>query len=211
MKMLQMSIRKDFLEPDYYYHIFNRGINSSPIFKEEKNYDYFLKKFSEYILEIADLYAFCLMPNHYHFVIKIKSEEELYNFSEANNLLYEQVKEGVHSPKQIASKQWSRFIGSYTLGYNKVYRRHGALLETPFKRKRILNDMYLKNLIQYVHLNPEGINQDFRTYRYSSYSTFLGNHNTVLKREEVFDLFDNKENFIHCHNRKSNFDVEYDF
>ena len=60
------------MEPGNFYHIYNRGNNKENIFFEEKNYYYFLKKFDEYLSAFSDVYAYCLMPNHFHFLIKIK-------------------------------------------------------------------------------------------------------------------------------------------
>ncbi len=59
------------------YHVFNRANNYENLFIEEKNYSYFIKLMSKYLLPIADIYAYCLMPNHFHFVLKIKSVDEL--------------------------------------------------------------------------------------------------------------------------------------
>ena len=67
-----MNIRQDFLEPNYFYHIYNRGINGCVIFNDDENRKYFLRKIKEYLIDSVEVYAYCLMPNHFHLVIKIK-------------------------------------------------------------------------------------------------------------------------------------------
>ena len=75
-----MSTLKDVttpLNPDQYYHIFNRGNGGQWIFYKDRNYPYFLEKYGDYMLSYWDTYAFCLLPNHFHLMIKVKSEAEL--------------------------------------------------------------------------------------------------------------------------------------
>ena len=61
------------LNPDQFYHIYNRGNGGQWIFYKEKNYPYFLEKYKAYMLEYWDTYAYCLLPNHFHLMIKVKS------------------------------------------------------------------------------------------------------------------------------------------
>ncbi len=63
--------------PDNYYHIYNRANGDEKIFKSEENYRFFLEKFQFYIVPIADVFSFCLMPNHFHFLVRFKSEKEI--------------------------------------------------------------------------------------------------------------------------------------
>ncbi len=65
------------LEYNCYYHIFNRGNNRENIFKEERNYRYFLKLYAKYIEPVADTFAYCLLPNHFHLLVRTKTVEEL--------------------------------------------------------------------------------------------------------------------------------------
>ncbi|MFH0865285.1 MAG: hypothetical protein V1904_03775 [Bacteroidota bacterium] len=65
------------LEHGQYYHIYNRGINSGKLFRKEKDYQHFLSLYSKYIDIVGDTLAYCLMPNHFHFFIKIKDENEI--------------------------------------------------------------------------------------------------------------------------------------
>jgi putative transposase len=192
-----MNIRNQILEPDCYYHIYNRGINSQDIFSNDDNYLYFLKKFHEYLIAVCDVFAYCLMPNHFHFLIRIKDLESLNNFQKSD--LYKTHKNGLHSTEQIFSKQMAKFISCYTQSYNKVNNRHGALLESPFKRIKIENEEYLKNLILYIHKNPEEFDKNFKDYKYSSYKAILSESYTHIKKERVIELFGGKENFIFCH------------
>jgi putative transposase len=67
----------DQLEADTFYHIYNRGINSTAIFLEDKNYHFFLSRYALHVDSVVDTYAYCLMKNHFHFLIKTKSVEEL--------------------------------------------------------------------------------------------------------------------------------------
>jgi hypothetical protein len=54
------------------YHIYNRGVNGETIFRQKRNYEYFIKLYVRHIQPVADTYAFCIMPNHFHFLIEVK-------------------------------------------------------------------------------------------------------------------------------------------
>jgi REP element-mobilizing transposase RayT len=60
------------MEQGHFYHVYNRGNNKQPIFFERRNYIHFLSLFKKYLSGYADVYAYCLMPNHFHFLIKVK-------------------------------------------------------------------------------------------------------------------------------------------
>ena len=94
------------LLPDTYYHIYNRGINGETIFKQERNYSYFLHKYNKYISPIADTFAYCLLKNHFHFLIRIKSESEIL---ETLNPVRVQNPDGV-SISNLISRQFSHFL-----------------------------------------------------------------------------------------------------
>jgi REP element-mobilizing transposase RayT len=64
------------LQPGKYYHIYNRGINRENIFFETRNYPYFLELYAKYIEPIANTFAYCLMRNHFHLLVRIKTEQE---------------------------------------------------------------------------------------------------------------------------------------
>jgi len=182
------------LENEKYYHIYNRGINSDLLFKENSNYEYFLKLYDLHIEPMAETYAWCLMKNHFHFLIRIKDKEEIKT-------------ENVIQPSQ----SFSNLFNAYTKAFNKKYNRHGALFERPFKRKLIENENYFQNLIAYIHNNPvhHSICEHPLQYPWSSYITCISNKPTKLKRKEVMKLFGDIENFKYVHELKSN-DVSID-
>ena len=68
-----------------YYHIYNRGNNRENLFKQDRNYRYFLKLYAKHIEPIADTFAYCLLPNHFHLLVRIKGETEQ-NLSGFENL-----------------------------------------------------------------------------------------------------------------------------
>lgn len=189
-----MKIREDILQSGCFYHIFNRGVNSKPVFLNQENYRFFLQKVEKYILPYFDVYAYCLMPNHFHLILSPKLDISLEESSHKN---------GLHSTESVFSKTIGKLISSYTQAFNKVYLRTGALFESPFKRIEIDNEDYLKNLIIYVHQNHD----DFTNYKYSSYRSILSTSETSLKRAEVLSLFGDLDNFVFCHNNIVNIKI----
>jgi putative transposase len=135
------------LESGNYYHIYNRGNNSETIFKENRNYEHFLNLYNTHITPIADTYAWSLMRNHFHLLVRIKTIEEI--------VLLQESKEPPTTKKIIAPHQsFGNLFNAYSKAINKGYDRHGALFERPFKRKLIDNNTYLQNVIKYIHYNP---------------------------------------------------------
>jgi putative transposase len=127
------------LQPGLYYHIFNRGNNGEDLFREERNYLFFLKLYGKYILPIADTYAYCLLKNHFHFLVRIKNEEEIVSFrdSEGKNGLFLK-NENHFNP----SKYFSNMYNAYSKAINKRYNRTGSLFEKPFNRIQVNKDAY---------------------------------------------------------------------
>ena len=182
------------LENGKYYHIYNRGINSTMLFKENKNYQHFLNLYDIHIEPIAETYAWCLMKNHFHFLVRIKDLNE------------------IESEKKILpSQSFSNLFNAYTKAFNKSYTRHSALFERPFRRKLIDNESYFQNLIAYIHNNPvhHKICDHPIEYPWTSYLACLSDKPTKLKRNEVIEMFNDVDNFKYVHQLKSNpFSIE---
>ncbi|MGE8512381.1 MAG: transposase [Chryseobacterium culicis] len=203
------DIRTTPIDVDRFYHIYNRGINGETIFKSDQNYVFFLNKVSEFLIPVCDVYAYCLMSNHFHLVVKIKSDFELNNFVKGQNF-DGTIKTGLHSPQNIFSKQFARIFNSYSQAFNKENNRHGALIESPFKRKLITSDEYLINVIIYIHQNPQNHSViQFPKYNFSSYQSILSKSKTLLRREEVIELFDSRENFVLSHQKVIDFGDDF--
>lgn len=181
-------MEKDIFEAGQYYHVYNRGNNNENIFLEEKNYSYFLEKVKKYILPIADIYAYCLLKNHFHIVLRIKDRIDL----------PEKFKEKIHLP-------FSNLFNSYSKSINKMYGRSGSLFQEHLQRNRIENEEYLKQLIIYVHLNPvkHKFTESFEKYFHSSYHAYLSVKSTSIDRKFILGLFNDLENFKFCHNERS--------
>ena len=173
------------LQLETYYHIFNHGNGDDNLFREEKNYDFFLKKYHQHIDPIADTVAWCLMKNHFHLLVKIKSGEEVApTFPKFETL------EKLENQSNFISKRFANFFSSYTQAFNKVYKRRGSLFLKNFRRKEIPEDGYLRILIRYIHLNPikHGFTNNLLEWEYSSYDTFTSNQSkltTILFGDEA--------------------------
>ncbi len=215
-----MAANQDSLKSDKFYHIYNHGIGNDAIFFNDDNYCYFLKKFAEFVSPIANTYAYCLMPNHFHFLIQIKSEKEVFQFLKESNKLpdeeitltgFKALSGGIAEVDFFSlhiSKQFSHFFNGYSQalnGYsqalNKQQSRKGNLFIRSFKRKEIVSCEYLKSLILFIHSNPlhHGFKESISDWKYSSYSSLVSEKQTQLKRKEVIELFDNIENLKFCH------------
>ena len=162
-----------------FYHIYNRGNNRGKIFFTKQNYLYFLKQFDYYLSEYVDVFAYALIPNHFHFFIRVKPIENSDNIT----------------------LQFRKFFISYSKSINKQFDRSGSLFQKNFKRKVIEESTYLTRIILYIHANPQKHNciKDFKEYRFSSYKGIIGNKSTKLNRKEVLEWFGGKENFIKFH------------
>ncbi len=184
------------LLPECSYHIYNHSNGSDLLFKEDKNYLFFLEKYKKYISPVADTFAYCLMPNHFHVLIRIKKEKEIVlqlkgkRISEKENLI-----------SLFVSKQFSNLFSSYSQAFNKMYDRRGSLFIKNFKRKQVEDDNYFLKLVNYIHLNPvtHGFVQEPEDWQFSSYNTILSGKPTLIKRDEVIALFDDLDNFKFCH------------
>src|SRR5690554_4201776 len=118
-----------------YYHIYNRGNNGIDVFPDDEAKVYFLRLYDKYINPVADTYAWCLMKNHFHFLIYIKNKEEINPLQ----LTYSTVEKA----KELdASKQFSHFFNAFTQSINKKFGRTGSLFEKPFERKLVTSERY---------------------------------------------------------------------
>ena len=166
-----------------FYHIYNRGINSCALFREPTNYEHFLGLYNKYITPVADTYAWVLMGNHFHLLVRIKSETEVLNLEGFKNLQ--------DLNRNRVNQQFANLFNAYTKAYNKRYHRTGSLFEHPFRRICIRSEAHLKYLVYYIHHNPihHGYCEHYLDYPWSSYLTILSPKQTRLKRKDVLEWF----------------------
>ena len=157
---------------DGIYHVFNRGVDRRLIFQDEQDYNLFyyylyiyvtplekvlrryhnlpIRLFNKNLSKEIDLLSFCLMPNHFHLLIKQKTEKDLAQFM-----------------KQLTN--------AYTQYFNEKYKRQGSLFEGRYKAVRIPTDELLIHTSRYIHLNPVVANLSLEPdqYQWSSYKEYI--------------------------------------
>ena len=175
----------------HYYHLFNRGINRQTIFFRPVNYLYFLRQMSNFLDGYVHFMAYCLLPNHFHFVVKIKDELNI----DGKILISEE------DIGKVVSNQFRSIFISYSMAINNQENRSGGLFESKFKRLEIEDEEYLKYAIFYTHFNPQkhGIESDFRKYEHSSYHSILSSKATKIDRDLVLEIFGGKQEFVSYH------------
>ncbi len=172
----------------YIYHVYSHANGKDLIF-EESNYHYFLEKLSKYITPIADIYAYCLLSNHFHLLLRFKDNNG--NSKDAH---------------QTLMKPFSNMLNAY----NKKYNRRGSLFLDFLKRKRVDNENYLLKLVHYIHNNPvnHGLTSLVENWNFSSYRSYLDlSKSSKLKRNDILQYFDSTDDFVVFHKSI----IEYDF
>ncbi len=149
--------------PEAYYHIYNRGNNRQQIFFQQENYFYFLKGIKRYLLPAADIIAYCLMPTHYHLMVRVKQTS------------------GVLTNPEVSAGMMKLSV-SYTKAINKRFARVGVLFQGPFQAKPILNSRHLLHLCRYIHANPvkDGLVANPSDWPYSNYLEWIGERDGSL-------------------------------
>lgn len=198
---------KDKLLPGETYHIYNRANGSENLFREWENYRYFLAKLVERTAPALKILAYCLMPNHFHILIRVRTAPEIKYY------IWDQLlKNGKRAlPPGVPIKQWPSFVAQrqlanmmvgYAKAYNKKYDRRGSLLQQNTKRKLIDSEAYLRKACLYIHFNP--VHHNFTPapeyWPHSSYKAYLGNKPTTwLSQTELLHSFGGRAGFRAAH------------
>lgn len=180
---------------DQFYHLYNRGVNKQQVFSDSRNYNRFIKTLFYYQIanpkprfslyspngiytldpskKIVDIVAYCLMPNHFHILVK-------------------QLKDGG------ISEFMRRFIHSYTKYRNSRYKLQGPIFQALFKAVLIETDEQLLHVSRYIHLNPlvSHLVIDLDLYPWSSYPTYIGlNSDERIAKEEIINFFKSSKDY----------------
>jgi REP element-mobilizing transposase RayT len=156
-------MRKVKFKAENYYHLYNRGVNRQPIFFQDANWGFFIKRLRKYCQpDYIDIIAYCLMPNHYHLLVYLKTDE-------------------------LSEKIMQPFGVAYTKAINRQQKRVGSLFQGPFRAKHVDQDNYLLHLSRYIHLNPveAGLVKSPAEWIYSSYRDYIGQRNGTLPKSEI--------------------------
>jgi putative transposase len=204
-------------EEDQIYHVYNRTNNKQLLFLTDENRVYFLKRYKDIVSPFVDTFCWNLLPNHFHFLIKVKSEEMIIAFLETKpkqdrtvtekrfldcrNSNLQKVGIPIVTLSELVENSFKRFFQSYALAFNKQHNKKGNLFYKPFKRVRINKESQFTMTVIYIHANAvkHKLVKDFAEYRWSSWYSILSNQSTLLLRGELIEWFGGIEEFIKAH------------
>jgi REP element-mobilizing transposase RayT len=155
-----------------YYHIYNRTNNEEALFRSEENYLFFLKKYRYYLDDYLDTIGYCLMPTHFHFLVRVKRIEP---------------SEGLKPSEGLINRRIGTLLNSYAQAFNKMWDRHGNLFNQKTKAKPVSSDSYLITLLTYIHQNPirSGLVKKAEEWLFSSYQDYIDLRKGTLPNKEL--------------------------
>ncbi len=198
------------LETGKRYHLFNHAIGNELLFRSDDNFRFFLTKYVLHINAICDTLGYILMPNHFHFLVKIKSSQECLTY-------FEQIKNKdfdpfCHNLSDFIMERFSNLFNSYAKAYNKVFERKGSLFIDYMKRSEIADDAYLRNVTNYIHFNAvhHGFCEHPLDWKWNSLHYYLAKKKNKASRE-VLHAFGDYDTFKQIHSEMTRPLSEYEF
>ena len=152
---------------DHYYHIYNRGAHKKKIFFESTNYLHLISLFKKYSSQYnVIIVSYCLMPNHYHLILRQKDNGKIGDFLRTT-------------------------FNAYTQAINKRYNHSGTLFQGQCKAKHLNNDEQCLQVIRYIHRNPVSalLVSSLRKWQFSNYLEWIGLRRGTLADFELRDSF----------------------
>ena len=189
-------------ETGHTYHVWTHANGNENLFRSDENYRYFMKKYFLHVYPVVKTYAYCLMPNHLHLMVKVREEQEILEFLRNKrkdpNL---QGFENLGGLSNCISQQISNLFNAYTKAYNCKYNRKGSLFTPNFGRKQIDSEQYFARLIVYIHNNPvyHGFVENPGEWRYSSWKAYLLAKSTNVEIQEGLEWFGSINTFKALH------------
>ena len=176
------------LEPEACYHIYNRSVGNAKLFLKEEDYTLFLKTWEKYLSKYLSAYAYCLIPNHFHFLIKCrKPDHTTRKFIELENTVkgYKYLNDEISYNDFIAS-QFKRFFNSYSTTTNIQRKRTGALWQKKFKRIWIRDEEHFRFMLLYIHHNGihHNLVNNYVDWPYSSFHDYLAGVSSTLLSDD---------------------------
>lgn len=165
------------------------------------NYEFFIKKIETHVLPVCDILAWCLMPNHFHFLIH------------ANSKSTPTIKDGSFE-RQNFSQAIKQLLSSYTKAINKQEGRTGSLFQQKTKAICLSRDSdYLFTVFNYIHQNPvkAGLTQKLEDWAFSSFSEYIKQNKFSLCNKEISTKYIglNMERFYDESYKVINFDMKF--
>jgi putative transposase len=189
------------LIPGETYHLFSRAVGSEKLFRSNENYRYFLQKLWQHIGPVTELFTYSLLPNHFHLVARIKTQESIIPFFESvKNRSFNKME--CNLPDFIMER-FSNWLNGYTKAYNKMYHRKGALFLDYLKRSHAASAEDFSRFVFYVHKNAvhHGLTKSIGQWEWDAYKLLLNTEPTALLRNELLDWFGGREQFIEFHQK----------
>ena len=174
---------------------------------------FFIEKYQQYILPIAETYAYCLLPNHFHLVVRIRRREVLEevfrnfkstNFSKVQNFGKVEVTDNMI--EYYISKQFANLFSCYTQSFNKVNKRRGSLFLKNFRREPIKNKAYFMNAVIYTHRNPvhHAFCDRYTDWSYTSFCEIKERNSQIIEVDKLLRMFGGRDSFIDLHEQSAN-------
>lgn len=199
-------------EEETTYHVYNRTNNGELLFRSEENMRYFLSKYYQHTYHFLDTWCWCLLPNHFHLLVNVKSAVSIKQYLHRQELHQLTITERKFLKDEITLSEliehvFKRFFQSYALAFNKQHERKGNLFYKPFKRVRVETDGQFLQAAIYIHANSvkHGLTKIISDYKWSSWHSVLSSAPTGLLRNELLDIFGGRELFIKTHNEQTNY------
>lgn len=179
------------------------------MFNTEEHYAFFLKKYEKYLGDYVASYAYCLIPNHFHFLIKCKTitpktKEKIarLNTKKGNAFLAGEI-----NYDDFIVTQFQSFFSSYSISFNRQQERTGSLFKNKFKRILIKDKEHFRFMLLYIHHNGihHNLVKEYVAWPHSSYPIYLGDMESIITKKPVLEIFKNedgrtlKEAFIKFH------------
>ena len=167
-----------------FYHLYLSGEHPHVLFESASAYEQFLQAYATLITPVADTYAYCLLPNHFHFFIRVRTlREQVRRWVEAGQA------EANFRPKLPQSQ------------FDSLFTPYRAQLQTAPTTIEVTQRQHFTYLIRYIHQNPtlHNVCDNFRDWRYSSYLAILSGHNTRIPTKIVMRWFHSVDWFEELH------------